>query len=183
MPGTNQQAVLDRDLTDSLATIRERVQGTLYAFTEYDAHDINPLYVDDATVAMYDHFEEIHDDVNVDFTEQDLLTDTLFPVADRVEYMITCMDYSRSSGSTAASRASSSDSTPGNPPSRWSNRSGRPWASTRSTDEEFGEPSYSPPGDGGSAPASASLPSSTVPPVGPPISALWLASCRATCRS
>jgi hypothetical protein len=100
MPVTNQQAVLDRDLTDALATIRERVQGTLYAFTEYDAHDFNPLYVDDATVvmyedeaAMYDHFEEIHDYVNVDFTERDLFTDTLFPVADRVEYMTTCMDY------------------------------------------------------------------------------------------
>lgn len=67
----------------------------------FDRHGFDVVYVDDAVLAAYgdreamlDHYEEIHAYVNVDFTERDLFTTELFPVADQVRYMATGMDFS-----------------------------------------------------------------------------------------
>lgn len=79
--------------------VRAAVDGNLYSLVEFDSESFNPLYVSEQTVAMYeseahmnDHFGEIHDYVNLDFTEIQLFTQDLLPVASRVRYMTTALD-------------------------------------------------------------------------------------------
>ncbi|WP_101295196.1 hypothetical protein [Halegenticoccus soli] len=98
MAFSNPSAVVSFDAEAAREAIRDAVDGSLWALVEYDADSFNPLYVDDAALAFYDdeermlaHFAEIHSYVYIDFAEMDLFTD-LFPVAERVEYMVTGMD-------------------------------------------------------------------------------------------
>lgn len=100
MPVENRSEVVSFDADAALADARDAVDGTLFAFVEYDDDEFNPLYVDDATLTFYDdehhmlaHFEEIHSYVHVDFMEMEMFVDDLFPVADRVRYITTAMDY------------------------------------------------------------------------------------------
>jgi len=97
---SNRSTVVSFDADAALAAVLDRVDGRLFTFVEYDADGFNPLYVDEATLALYGgeermlaHFEEIHSYVHVDFMEVEMFTDTLFPVAERVEYITTAMDY------------------------------------------------------------------------------------------
>lgn len=100
MSVSNASEVVDFDADAALDAVRERVEGQLYAFVEYDGEAFNPLYVDEAALSFYEdreqmaaHFERIHSYVHVDFTEIEMFTDTLFPLADRVAYITTAMDY------------------------------------------------------------------------------------------
>lgn len=100
MSVTNAREIVEFDVESALATARERVEGELYAAVEYDSEGFNVLYASDTTVegyedeaAMREHFQQIHDYVNVDFTEIELFTGALFPEADRVDYLTTTMDY------------------------------------------------------------------------------------------
>ncbi|WP_129114299.1 hypothetical protein [Halegenticoccus tardaugens] len=95
---SNPSTVVSFDAEAALAAIAETVDGSLWALVEYDAESFNPLYVDDAALALYDdeaqmsaHFERIHSYVYLDFSEMELFAD-FFPVAERVEYMVTGMD-------------------------------------------------------------------------------------------
>lgn len=88
------------DATAALEAVRDHPEGELYTFVEFDAEEFNPLYVSPATEAFYedeaqmlDHFDDIHSYVHLDLVEQDLFTTELFPVADRVRYVVTAMDY------------------------------------------------------------------------------------------
>jgi hypothetical protein len=72
----------------------------LYAFCEYDTESFRPLYLSDETVSMYEsrdamleHFETIHTNVHMDFMQSKLFRNTLFPDAERVEYITTSMDF------------------------------------------------------------------------------------------
>lgn len=83
-----------------VSRLRDDVDGTLFAVAEYDAENLDLLYVDEATRAfypsdetMYDHFETLHSYVHVDFVETELFTDELFPIAEEVEYVVTSMDF------------------------------------------------------------------------------------------
>jgi hypothetical protein len=96
----NHSEVVSFDADAALADAQDAVEGTLFAFVEYDADEFNPLYVDDATLTFYDdeqhmlaHFDEIHSYVHVDFMEMGIFVDDLFPVADHVRYITTGMDY------------------------------------------------------------------------------------------
>lgn len=96
----NPSEIASFDADAALDAARDAVDGPLFAFVEYDDAAFNPLYVDDATLTFYDdeahmlsHFEEIHSYVHVDFMEKEMFVDTLFPVASRVRYITTAMDY------------------------------------------------------------------------------------------
>lgn len=100
MPVENPSDIASFDADAACDAARDAVDGPLFAFVEYDDGGFNPLYVDDATLLFYDdeshmlaHFEEIHSYVHVDFMEKEMFVDTLFPVADRVRYITTAMDY------------------------------------------------------------------------------------------
>jgi len=67
----------------------------------FDREGFDVVYVDDIVDTFYDdrehmqaHYEQIHSYVNVDFTEQALFVDELFPVAEDVRYMATGLDFS-----------------------------------------------------------------------------------------
>lgn len=100
MPVTNRSTLVDVDGDAALEAARRTVEGTLYSFCEYDAESFRPLYVDERTIAMYDdreamidHFDRIHANVHMDFMQVELFRNTLFPVAERVEYITTKMDF------------------------------------------------------------------------------------------
>ncbi|WP_408958524.1 hypothetical protein [Natrinema sp. 74] len=99
MPATNESelAAFDADLVRR--AVQKTVSGPLYAFCEYDTESFRPLYLSDETVSMYDsrdamleHFETIHTNVHMDFMQIKLFRNTLFPDAERVEYITTAMD-------------------------------------------------------------------------------------------
>jgi len=96
---SNPSRVVSFDADRIRGVVEDAVQGTLRSFVEYDADTFHPLYVDDLTLSfyedeaeMYEHFERIHSHASLDFTEIDLFTDELFPVADRVRYLATGFD-------------------------------------------------------------------------------------------
>lgn len=67
----------------------------------FDRKGFDVVYVDDVVDDFYEdrehmhaHYEQIHSYVNVDFTEQDLFVEELFPVAEDVRYMATGLDFS-----------------------------------------------------------------------------------------
>jgi hypothetical protein len=72
----------------------------LYSFVEYDVEEYQVLFLSDLALDMYDsadqafaHFDKIHSHVHLDFTEIDLFTEGLFPVAEGVEYVTTALDF------------------------------------------------------------------------------------------
>ncbi|MFB6136241.1 MAG: hypothetical protein ABEJ04_05740 [Halobacteriaceae archaeon] len=99
MAESNESSVVSFDAAGALAAARGVAGEAVRVCVEYDDESFRVLHVGDEVAAvygdeeaMYDHFEEIHSYVHVDFTEKELFTDTLFPVADGVEYMVTGMD-------------------------------------------------------------------------------------------
>lgn len=92
--------VVDFDADAALDAI-DATDGTdVHAVVEYDVHDYRVLYLSDFALDMYedeaqafDHFDQIHSHVHLDFTEIDLFTDALFPVADGVKYVTTALDF------------------------------------------------------------------------------------------
>ena len=75
------------------------VTDEVHISVEYDAEEFNVLYVDETTIAlyggeepMYEHFEEVHSYVHVDFTERDLFEDVFF-AAGEVRAFVTYMEY------------------------------------------------------------------------------------------
>ncbi|MFB6354516.1 MAG: hypothetical protein ABEJ92_10575 [Halobacteriales archaeon] len=100
MPVTNPSAVVEFDADAALEAAHETASGTLRSFVEFDGDTFNPMYVDDSTLAFYDdedemldHFAQLHSYVYLDLAEIDLFTEELFPVAERVEYITTAMDF------------------------------------------------------------------------------------------
>jgi hypothetical protein len=100
MPVRNASSVVDFDADAALDATTETISGTLRSFVEFDRETFNPLYVDDSTLAFYDdvdhmhaHFSQLHSYVYLDLAEVDLFTDELFPVAERVEYITTALDF------------------------------------------------------------------------------------------
>ena len=100
MPVTNGSTLAAFDADGALAAVRRTVSGPLYTFCEYDTTTFRPLYVDERTIERYDdreemveHFERIHANVHMDFMEITLFKNTLFPPAERVEYIVTAMDF------------------------------------------------------------------------------------------
>lgn len=96
---TNPPRVVSFEAGEVTQAIQEAGEGAIRSIVEYDKSEFNPLYVDDLTFSFYEdedammaHFEEIHSYVHVDFTEIDLFTQELFPVADRVRYLATSFD-------------------------------------------------------------------------------------------
>lgn len=96
----NASEVVEFDADAAFEAARGVVSGTLRSFVEFDGDAFNPLYVDDATLAFYDdedhmlaHFSQLHSYVYLDLAEMDLFTQELFPVADRVEYITTTLDF------------------------------------------------------------------------------------------
>lgn len=100
MPVKNASEVVEFDADAACEAVQATVSGTLRSFVEFDGEAFKPLYVDDATMSFYDdedhmraHFSQLHSYVYLDLTEMDLFTDELFPVADRVEYITTALDF------------------------------------------------------------------------------------------
>ncbi|NUB92900.1 hypothetical protein HTZ84_02485 [Haloterrigena sp. SYSU A558-1] len=100
MPATNRSQLCSFDADRVRQVVRNTVSGPLYAFCEYDTESFRPLYIADETIAMYEskdamleHFERIHTNVHMDFMQIELFRNTLFPDADRVEYIATAMDF------------------------------------------------------------------------------------------
>ena len=100
MPATNSSQLSSFDADRVRQAILETVSGPLYAFCEYNTESFRPLYIDDRTISMYDgkdamldHFEKIHTNVHMDFMQIELFRNTLFPDAERVEYIATAMDF------------------------------------------------------------------------------------------
>lgn len=100
MPVTSESNVVRFDADAACAAAREAVSGTLRSAVEFNSEAFNPLYVDDLTLAFYEdetemmaHFERIHSYVNLDLAEVDLFTGELFPIAERVEYITTALDF------------------------------------------------------------------------------------------
>ena len=96
---TNTSTVVSFDADAVRRRVEATVDGTLRSLVEYNTEELNPLYVDDVTLAFYEdeahmqaHFEEIHSYVDLDFTEQELFTTELFPVANRVRFLVTGFD-------------------------------------------------------------------------------------------
>ncbi|ELY64516.1 hypothetical protein [Natrinema versiforme] len=100
MPATNRSTLAAFDADRVRHVVQETVSGPLYAFCEYDTESFRPLYIDDRTISMYDgreamleHFDRIHTNVHMDFMQSELFRNTLFPEAERVEYITTSMDF------------------------------------------------------------------------------------------
>ena len=100
MPATNRSQLSSFDADRVRQVVQETVSGPLYAFCEYNTESFRPLYIDDRTISMYDgkdamldHFEKIHTNVHMDFMQIELFRNTLFPEAERVEYITTAMDF------------------------------------------------------------------------------------------
>lgn len=99
MPVRQEPEILGVDGDVVVDAARGAVDGGLLTLVEFDSESFTPLYVSEETLAMYrseahmdDHFGEIHDYVNLDFTEIELFTEDLLPVASRVRYMTTALD-------------------------------------------------------------------------------------------
>lgn len=99
MAFTSESEIVDLDVEAVLAAVRGTLDGQLLSFVEFDVGEFNPVYVSDATMAMYDdeshmleHFARIHEYVHLDFTEQELFTTELLPTESRVHYIATRMD-------------------------------------------------------------------------------------------
>jgi hypothetical protein len=100
MPVRNASEVVAFDADAACEAVQATVSGTLRSFVEFDRESFNPLYVDDSTRSFYDdeehmleHFSQLHSYVYLDLTEMDLFTDELFPVAERVKYITTALDF------------------------------------------------------------------------------------------
>lgn len=100
MPVRNESSIVDFDADAAFDAAADTVSGTLRSFVEFDGESFNPLYVDDTTLAFYEdedhmlaHFGQLHSYVYLDLAEIDLFTTELFPVAERVEYITTAMDF------------------------------------------------------------------------------------------
>lgn len=100
MPFSNSSRIVDFDADRAVEALQDSVEGVLYSVIEFDDESFNILYVDDNTLAFYDdkdhmldHFDKVHSHVYLDFTEIDLFTDAIFPIADHVDYITTSMDY------------------------------------------------------------------------------------------
>ncbi|MFC6764851.1 hypothetical protein [Natrinema soli] len=100
MSATNRSELTAFDADRVRQVVQETVSGPLYAFCEYDTESFRPLYLSDETVSMYEsrdamleHFEKIHTNVHMDFMQSKLFRNTLFPDAERVEYITTSMDF------------------------------------------------------------------------------------------
>lgn len=100
MPVQNASEVVEFDADAACEAVQATVSGTLRSFVEFDGESFNPLYVDDATMSFYDdedhmraHFSQLHSYVYLDLTEMDLFTEELFPVAERVAYITTALDF------------------------------------------------------------------------------------------
>lgn len=96
----NASTVVGFDADAACEAAERTVSGTLRSFVEFDGESFNALYVDDATLGFYDdeehmlaHFSQLHSYVYLDLAEIDLFTEELFPVADRVEYIVTALDF------------------------------------------------------------------------------------------
>jgi hypothetical protein len=96
---SNASQVVSFDAEEVCRVIRDVAGDAVQSVVEYNRDEFNPLYVTDVALsfypdedAMYEHFEEIHTYVHVDFTEMNLFTDRLFPVAERVRYLTTAFD-------------------------------------------------------------------------------------------
>lgn len=96
----NSSSVVSFDADAALEAAREAVEGPLYSFVEFDREAYNAMYVAEETLGfdpdrerMDDHFARIHSHARLDFTEIELFTEELFPIADGVEYIVTAMDY------------------------------------------------------------------------------------------
>lgn len=92
--------IVNFDAGGAVETLQQAAGESLYTVVEFDADAFNTLYVAPAArefyadeAAMQDHFEDIHAYVHLDLVEQDLFTTELFPVAERVRYVATSMDY------------------------------------------------------------------------------------------
>lgn len=96
----NDSEVVPFDADAALEDVQELVGPELHSFVEYDVDDLRVLYLSDVALGMYEdeahafaHFERIHSHVHLDFTEIDLFTEGLFPIAEGVEYMTTALDF------------------------------------------------------------------------------------------
>lgn len=96
----NDSRVVEFDADAALAAAEEVAGSDLYSFVEYDVEEYNVQYLSDFALQMYedeaqafDHFDQIHSHVHLDFTEIDLFTEGLFPIADEVEYVTTSLDF------------------------------------------------------------------------------------------
>lgn len=99
MPGAQRGSALDPDAAVEAA--RSVAGEGVRTVVTFDREGFDVVYVDDVVDTFYDdrehmlaHYEEIHSYVNVDFTEQDLFTNELFPIAEDVRYMATGLDFS-----------------------------------------------------------------------------------------
>lgn len=100
MPAKSEPNVVSFDAGTARARIRARASGTVYSVFEFDTNDYNPIYLDDRLMSFYEneqqmrtHFNQIHNHVHMDFMEVNIFENNLFPVANRVEYIVTSMDY------------------------------------------------------------------------------------------
>lgn len=98
MSGVGPAEIVGIDAAEAVEAAAD-VDGTLHSLVEFNHRRFNTLYVSEATRGLYDsdeemtaHFERIHDYVNIDFTEAELFTNDLFPMADRVRYKATALD-------------------------------------------------------------------------------------------
>ena len=92
--------VVEFDADAALAAAEDVAGSDLYSFVEYDVEEYNVQYLSDFALQMYeteeqayDHFDRIHSHVHLDFTEIDLFTEGLFPIAEDVEYVTTSLDF------------------------------------------------------------------------------------------
>lgn len=99
MPVRNPESIHDVDATELCDALLETLEGAPLSVVEFDQEGFNVLYADDLTLsfydseaAMYDHFEHIHGFVNLDYSEMNLFTDELFPVAEDVSFLASGMD-------------------------------------------------------------------------------------------
>lgn len=91
--------VVSFDADSAVDAVISVLDGRLHAFVEYDAEEFNALYVDEATLDLYEdaghmlaHFEDIYAYVEFDFWANDLFVEDLFPEAGDVEYITTKME-------------------------------------------------------------------------------------------
>lgn len=99
MTGDGDSEIIGPEAEEALEAVRDTVDGLLYSFTEFDPDAFNPMYVADETIeyygdreAMLSHFEEIHSYINLDFTEQQLFSEGLFPDLGEVVYLTTALE-------------------------------------------------------------------------------------------
>lgn len=84
---------------EAVAALEDRTDGTLYTVVAFTPETFETLHVSEETralyadeTAMYEHFESIHDYVNVDFAERRLFSEALLPGAGDVTYTTTAME-------------------------------------------------------------------------------------------